>query len=51
MASKAGRSIAQRMKDRAKDLDTAGDYQVAGKKSPAVGGAKAPKPLPKSKKR
>ncbi len=45
------RSLAARLKARSADLDTATDYQSAGKKSPAVGGVKAPKPLAKPKKK
>lgn len=43
------RSIAQRMKDRTRDLDTATDYMTAGKAPPKVGGARAPKPMGKGK--
>lgn len=43
------RSIAQRMKDRTRDLDTAQGYMEAGKAPPKVGGARAPKPMGKGK--
>lgn len=41
----AKRSIAQRMKDRTRDLGAAESYMVAGKAPPKIGGAVAPKPL------
>lgn len=49
MASKKEpkRSLLQRMKERTRDIDTAVDYQSAGRKAPPIGGAKRPKPLKK----
>lgn len=49
MASKP-RSIAQRLKDRTRDLDAAETHIVRGKKPPKVGGARAPKPASGSRK-
>lgn len=43
------RSIAQRMKDRTRDLDTAEGYMAAGKAAPKIGGVRAPKPVGKGK--
>lgn len=40
----AKRSIAQRMKDRTRDLGVAEGYIGAGKQAPRIGGAVAPKP-------
>lgn len=40
----AKRSIAQRMKDRTRDLGVAEGYMAAGKAPPRVGGVVAPKP-------
>lgn len=50
MATKK-RSLAQRMKDRTRDVDTAVDYMAAGRKAPKIGGAIAPKPLKRKTKK
>ena len=45
MPKQAKRSLAQRMRDRGRDLDVAEDYMNRGKAPPKVGGVRAPKPL------